>query len=423
MLLALAGLAILLVVGAWVISRSDWSAAQAATRASAALGQPVRLAGLAVGLWPSPSVEIEGLEVGAAGPAGPLLTLERGTLGMRWSELGRAPMVLRSLRLVGVTLRPRIEADGRDNYTALVERVIELAGTGPAAFEVGELAIEGGRVEYADLRRDANVVIGGLSLEASGVRPAHAFPLKLRLAGEAAEHVFHAAIEADATLDPDRGRYGFAAATLRGWIGGGDFGMGGADLIGGMDRLDLDFAEQTARLEGLDFEALGLSGRARAEVTALLDAPVVDFAIETGPFVPRAVMNSIARALPATTDPEALGSAELAVQGRLGPGGLALDRIAGRLDDTSLSGSLALPPYPAAARLALSLDVVDLDRYLPPGPAEPASPGEALGALLGALGGIDLEAVVEVERASFGGAVAHGVRVVVEPDLDGANPP
>ncbi len=418
-LLALAGLSLLLVAATWILSRSDWAAAQAAARASAALGEPVRVSGLAIGFWPSPTVQIEGLEVGAI----PLLSLERGTIGLRWDELGKAPVVLRRLQLAGLTLRLRIEDDGRDNWTALVDRIIELAGVGPAAFEFGELSIEGGRVEYADLRRDVRFAVSSLSLQAGEIRPARAFPLKLRLAGEAQGHVFHAAMEADATLDPDRRRYGLEAAALKGWIGGGAFGLGGADLGGGIDLLDLDFENQTARFGGLDFEGLGLRGRARADISQLLDAPVVSFALETDPFAPRATANAIGRPLPATADPAALGSAELAVEGRFGPEGLELERIAGRLDETSLSGSLALPPPPAVARLTLSLDVLDLDRYLPPGPAEPASPGEALTSLLGTLAGFDLEAVIEVERASVAGAVARGLRVVIEPQADEAARP
>lgn len=407
----------------WIVSRSDWAAAQVATRASVALGQPVSLAGLAVGLWPSPSVEFEGFEIGAGDPASPLLTLERGTAVMRWSELTGAPMVLHGLRLTGLTLRPRIGEDGADNWTVLGERVIELAGTGPAAFDFGALSIEGGRVEFVDQRRDVQLVIGSLSLDASDVRPAQAFPMKLRLAGEVTEHVFHAAMEADATLDPDHSRYGLTAAALKGWIGGGAFGMGGADLGGGIAHLELDLAGQTATLEGFDFDALGLRGSAKAQADALLEAPAVDFALETEPFAPRAVANAIGRPLPATADPRAFGSAELVLEGRFGPDGLVLQRIAGRLDDTSLTGSLALPPPPSAAKLALSLDVLDLDRYLPPGPAEPVSPGEALAAMLGMLSGLDLEAVVEVERASVAGAVARGLRVVIEPRADGATPP
>jgi hypothetical protein len=418
-LLALAGLTLLLAAAAWALSRTGWAAAQAASRASAALGEPVRLSGLAVGFWPSPTVEIEGVEVGAV----PLLSLERAAFRLRWGEIGRAPMVLRRLALSGLTLRPRIQADGGDNWTALMDRVIEIIGEGPAAFDVGELVVEGGRVEYADLQSGSRFVVSGLALEARGVGPARAFPLKLRLAGEAAEHVFHLSVQADATLDPDRGSYALAAAALKGWIGGGAFGMGGADLGGHMDRLDLDFAARTARLEGLDFDGFGLRGRARAEVAALFEAPVVDFAIETEPFAPRAVANAIGRSLPATADPRALGSAQVAVGGRYGPGGLDLQRIAGRVDGTSLSGSLAVPPAPGTPRLALSLDVLDLDRYLPPGPAEPVSPGEALGSLLVALDHLDLEAVVEVDRATLGSAVARGLRVVVEPGPQTAKQP
>lgn len=422
-LLALAGLVLLLAAAAFAVSRTDWAARQAATRASAALGQPVILAGLAVGLLPSPSLELRGLQVGPEGATGPLVSLARGVVGLRWHELRQAPTVLESLELQDLVLRPRVDESGRDNWTALVDRLLEILGEGPSEFDIGRLTIEGGRVEYSDARRHRQLVFTPLALDAREVLPAQPFPLRLRLAGEASGHVFHAAIDADATLDPDRERYALQAASLRGWIGGGSFGTGGADLAGSFDRLGIDFAAETAGLEGLDFDALGLRGRARASVAALLDAPVVEFGVETEPFAPRAVANALGRPLPGTTDPAAFGQALLRAEGRLGADGLTLERIGGRLDETSFSGSLRLPAASAVPRLRLALDVLDLDRYLPPGSGEPASPAEALGALLEAVGALEVDAVVEVERATVSGAVARGLRVTVQPAAREASRP
>jgi AsmA protein len=324
-------------------------------------------------------------------------------------------MVLESLALEGLTLRPRVAADGRDNWTALVDRVIELAGEGPSAFAVGALTVEGGRVEYSDARAAGGLVLSSVVLEARGIEPARPFPLELRIAGEAGEHVFHAAGETEATLDPDRSRYAFEGASLRGWIGGGNFGTGGADLSGVAQRLEVDFAEQSASLDGLAFEGLGLRGRARVAAASLGDVPVFGFDIDTEPFAPRAVANAFGRPLPATTDPAALGQATVALGGRFDAGGLALERMAGRLDDTSFSGSLQLPPAPAVPRVELTLDAVDLDRYLPPGSAAPPSPAEAVGALFETLAALELDAVVTVGEASLAGTVARQLRVTIEP--------
>lgn len=414
-ILALAALFLLLAAGTWALSRTDWAAARAAASASAALGQPVRLAGLAVGLLPAPSVRLEGLEVGRADGAGPLLSLAHARAGLRWPQLAEAPRMLESLALEGLTLRLRVAADGGDNWTALVDRVVELAGEGPSAFAVGALTIEGGRVEYADARAAGGLVLSSVVLEAHGVEPARPFPLKLRIAGEAGEHVFHAAGETEATLDPDRSRYAFEVATLRGWIGGGDFGTGGADLAGAAQRVAVDFGAGTASLEGLAFEALGLRGRARLAVASLGAAPVVGFSVDTDPFAPRAVANALGRPLPATSDPAALGQAVATLEGRFDAGGLTLERIAGRLDDTAFSGSLRRPPAPAVPRIELTLDAIDLDRYLPPGSSAPPLPAVAVATLFGAIDTVELDAVVQVGEASLADTVARQLRVTIEP--------
>ncbi len=419
---AVAGILLLAGGLAWLLARTDWAAGEAAARAAAALGVPVGLESLAIGYFPAPSVELRGLEVGGGEGAVRLLSLERGVLRLRWRELRAAPTTLAALRLEGLTLRPRIDAAGGDNWTRLVDRVIELAGTGPAAFSIGEFVVERGRVEYAAEPTDRRMVLTGIGLRASDMAPAQAFPLDLRLAGEAGEQVFHAVLEAMAELDPDHGRYALQAAVLRGWIGGGAFGTGGAEGEGSLGRLALDTAAGTGALEQLRFSALGVSGRADATFGALFEAPEASFEVETAPFAPRAVANALGLSLPATADPAAIGAAEVSLSGRFGPQGLELARIEGRLDDTRFSGVATLPAGTSPPRLRLSLDTLDLDRYLPPGSAEPARPGDALAALLESMGALDVDAVVEVERVSFAGAVARGLRVRLEPADAGASP-
>lgn len=415
-LLALAGLVLLAAAGGWLLARSDWAAREAAARAAAALGQPVRVEALGVGLLPAPSLELRGLAIGPDAGDGPLLSLERGLLELRWGELRSAPAVLEGLSLEGLTLRPRVDAAGRDNWAALVERVIELAGTGPAAFDLGRLVVERARVEYSDASAGRRVILSSAGLRAADVAPARAFPFDARLAGEATGQVFHASVEAMATLDPDHGRYAMESARLRGWIGGGAFGTGGAELAGSLGRAQLDTGAASAAIEDLGFDALGLRGRGSASIARLLDAPTVRFALHTESFAPRAVANAVGLSLPATADPAAIGEAQLALEGQAGPEGLRLERLEGRLDDTRFTGSAALPPAPAPLALRLSLDAVDLDRYLPPGSAQPASPGDALGALLEAVRTLDVDATIEVGRASVGGATARGLRVRVEPE-------
>lgn len=419
-LLAIACLPLLLAAAAWAVSRTDWAAGQAAARASAALGQPVRLAGLSIGFLPRPSVELDGLEVGPDGATGPLLSVERATATLGWRELLRAPMVLERLQLEGPVLRPRVDATGADNWSALVERLVELAGTGPAAFDVGQLGVERGRLEYSDAARHGTVEIAGLVLEARGLRPAAAFPLQLRFGGQAREQVFHAALEATATVDTDRAAYALEAGDLRGWIGGGAFGHGGADLAGEIRRLSLGLGAGTLAIEDFDFDAFGLRGHAQARAGLRGDAWQAQFAVVTRPFAPRAVANALGRPLPGTADPAALGEAVLEADGRWDAAGLTLDRLEGRLDDTAFAGSLQWPAPPAVPKLALSLDEVDLGRYLPPGAGEPASPAEALGVALGASEALRLDAVVEIGTASLAGATARGLRVVVTPPEDGA---
>lgn len=414
-LVVVLGLALALLGAAWALVRTDWAARQLALRAADLLGQPVGLAGARLGLVPRVRLELRGISLGPG--SDPLLSAERVTLDFAWSELAGAPAVVRRVELDAPVLRLAVDAAGGDNWSGLLDRLAELAGEGPAAFSVADLAVERGRLDYADARTGRQLALSGLAARATRIAPRTPSPLELRFAGESGDHVFHAGLAGSLTLDPDGGRYALDDGALRGWVGGGRFGTGGAELAGRITRAELDLAADRARLEATDLDALGVPARARLVAEGLAGSLRLTFALEAGPFAPRAPANALQWPLPATADPAALGEAELRVAGTADASGLSVDRLEGRVDDTRFEGSLRWPQDGPAPRLRLSADQLDLDRYLPPAaPAGGTTPAAVLAALFEPLSALDLDAVVEIEEARAAGAVARGLRIVLAPE-------
>ena len=73
--------------------------------------------------------------------------------------------------------------------------------------------------------------------------------------------------------------------------------------------------------------------------------------------------------LPKTRDPRALAQLSAAGDFRYGANALSFDSIRMQLDDTHLKGDAALTMQPRALRFDLTVDQIDLDRYLSVEPA------------------------------------------------------
>ncbi len=84
-------------------------------------------------------------------------------------------------------------------------------------------------------------------------------------------------------------------------------------------------------------------------------------AVNTEPFAPRKTAIILGKPLPATTDPAAFESLQLALVASLQDDVLRLDPVTGRLDDTNFEARVV----PAERFVRAELDRIDLNRYLP----------------------------------------------------------
>jgi AsmA protein len=143
--------------------------------------------------------------------------------------------------------------------------------------------------------------------------------------------------------------------------------------------------------------------------THVLDAPALTATVTVAPLVVRETLARLGIPVPAMRDPKALSLA--AVAGSIAYGGdiARVDHLEATVDDTHTTGSAEVNLTTHAIAFDLSVDTVDLDRYMPPaaanapptGPqpvveAAPSTPVEANGTLaLGALhvSALDLSAV------------------------------
>jgi hypothetical protein len=376
---------------------------------SRTLATPVAFDGLSFGLLGRPHVVVTGLRIGPAGADGRLVDGVTVDAVLPWATLRGGPPRVDALRLAGGTVVLSVDASGRASWTALVARVIELAGPGPAAFAVDRLDVEDLKLRYVDHAAGVNLRVAGLTLGAAGIVPARSFPVELRLAVSVDPWSAHGRLAGRARLDPDRGRHEFELDRFLVWVGGGALPLGGIEASGRLAGVDYDAAADRAVFRGVQGRFAGVAFEAAGHVERVATAPDATVALRFAPFAPRAFAQALGFDLPATRDPRRLGRAEFRATLAVSAARIAASGLAGTLDDTRFEGTAALPLAPRGTpTLQLHLDRLALDGYLPAaaasgsgGPVKPAprDGGLALEELLRRLRALDLDATVRIDDA------------------------
>jgi len=344
----------------------------------------------------------------------PLMDIQQLRVAMPWRTLFGRATHLDELRLQGPIAHLQVDAGGHQDWSAFVDRMLALKSSAPFTWTVTSLRVEAGGADYRDARSGSAVMVTGGILDIHDFRPNELVPVEFRLAGDIEPHTFHAVLKGDASFDFDHNVYAARALHYHGWIGGGTLPLAGVELASTIGSARADLAQGTATVDDVHFEGMGIRAQMHGRAEALGQQPVLSFALETDPFKPRQVGYALNAPLPATADPKALGSARLAVTGRWDPDGLALTPLAGEVDDSHFSGSLALPAGGGTPRLQLQVDTLDLDRYRAPTAPASETPGAIVAGLFEQLKAVDADAEVTIGEARAAGAVAHDLRVVIE---------
>lgn len=147
----------------------------------------------------------------------------------------------------------------------------------------------------------------------------------------------------------------------------------GKDLPGGKSVLELgsdisaNLNEQTVKLTKLTLKGMGLSASGELQGSQILDAPKISGPLTVAAFSPRELMKSLGSKVPDTADAAVLSKATLSTELNATAQQLSLEKLALKLDDTSVNGSLGVKDFAKPAIIFdLKIDQIDLDRYLPP---------------------------------------------------------
>jgi AsmA protein len=199
-----------------------------------------------------------------------------------------------------------------------------------------------------------------------------------------------------------------------------DLGLEGDGIPGGKQTgrvaassLSVNTKTQVMVLDGLTADLAGMSLKASAKGTKVMDAPDIQGSLDTGEFSPRQLMETLGLEAPVTADPAVLNKASVAGSFRVAEDRAALSGLKAVLDDTRMSGDFsATTGEPAVLRASLKVDQIDVDRYLPPeGEEAEATAEEGVGEIdTSDLRKLDAEASLDIGKLKVSGLTMTSVQ-------------
>jgi AsmA protein len=327
----------------------------------------------------------------------PFAAVNQVSLRVKLLPLLHRELQVGRIEIDGLDLRLAKDAEGKGNWEGFgkdgADATTQSGGQGLKSLDLAGLALTHSRIAYGDL------IAENLNLELGRVAPGVAIPVTLSLAMHAGADPQALPVSGSFTLtmDPDTKRYGFAALTLRGSVQPKG-APAAVPWTFATPELALDLRAQTLAPARFDAQ-LGVA-RLSGSVAAnrLLDAPALQGDVDLKPLSLRELMTQLGLTPPATRDHSVLSKLGLHAAYAYTDKAVHAERLAVQLDDTRLEGRLALNFTSGAKDFDLTLDRIDLDRYLPP-PAAPTAtkapfevPGDTLKALR-AKGTLDISQV------------------------------
>ncbi len=302
-----------------------------------------------------------------------------------------------------------------------------------AAFLIGGVELSGGRLAWRDERARAGYVIDELELATGAIAAGLAVPVRLgaRVRPDAASRTLTLSARGNLELGERLTTVQVPDLELKAKVEGQGLPASGIQLD---SRAGVRYDLESHNLAVTGLETAGPALRVTGEVrgTQLDRDPVFEGRLELADAKPRPLLALLGVEGLATADPTVLGRLSAKLPFKAGTRSLSLEGLSLTLDDTAVSGRLAVPDLATGAlRFDLALDRIDLDRYLPPaGQGRPSSADasgktarpKAAGAVVAGgaalpvetLRGLDLDGSLRVGSLEGGGMRLSELRVHVQ---------
>lgn len=387
------GLVLIVVVGlaavAILVDPNDYrdqieSAVQENTGRTLAIEGDLRLS-----VFPWLGLELGRVSLGNAPGFGdtPFAEVQEAQVRARLLPLLRKELEVDRLRLSGVRLDLQVDNRGRSNWADLAGEPASAdtpaAGAGGppglAALAIGGLEVSDAQLSYRDATSGASYRIRDLALSSGPIALGRASAVDLRLVLESNQPPLAAAVELESQITVAPGLQQLTLAGTRLTVNGKGALLPVPQLeVALTGDIALDLAADTLSVHKLELKTLGLRLLGEVAGSGVTRAPQFKGRLHLEPFSPRDLLTRLGQPAPETGDKGALGKASLDTAFSATPARAALTDLKLLLDDTALTGQLTVEDFARQAlRFDLTVDTLNLDRYLPPPSEAPPTAGSA----------------------------------------------
>lgn len=372
--LALGGLiavVVLALLAVWLLVNPNDYKPQIAAAVKRATGRELVLEGnLSLSVFPWIALELGPASLGnpSGFPAQPFVSFKHASVRVKLLPLLAKRLEVGRVDLDGLDLKLLKNKEGKGNWEGFGRS--EGAAPAPTAEtpsggaipQVAGFKITNARVSYEDL------VLENLILETGTLGGRGTAPVTLHVdahrgtAGEQASLDAHFELRTDTAAE----RYSFGALMLNSAVTLAGNPSKRVRFSVSAPAVELDLKAETLNAPALQVNAAGAVVNASVEGTKILDAMDLKGTMKLEPVALREVLPPLGIALPKTRDAKALSRIAASSDYTYGKSAAQFEKLEATLDDTHLKGSLGLDTATDAVKFALTVDTLDLDRYLPP---------------------------------------------------------
>jgi len=293
---------------------------------------------------------------------------------------------VRTVELQGLTLDLQKAADGTSNWDDLVKSngattttesgdastEVEVEGDSAAiaALAVGGISVTEANVSWKDAQSGTDAKLSNFNLKTGAIELAKPFDLSTDFDLSSDSMGLAAGVNGagEVTIDLENQTYSLSGLKLTTNARGDSLPDGKLDATLSANIM-AKLAEQQISVKGLSLDALGLVLSGYVDVANLDTQPAVSGQLSSNEFNPLDLFATLGIEAPVTADPNVLKKASLSMELDASPASAKLNDLTIKLDDTTFSGNASVPSLAGEfppLRFNFGVDVIDLDRYLPP---------------------------------------------------------
>ncbi len=329
---------------------------------------------LSISVFPWLAVEVGQTTLGNAEGFGdePFVRFDNATLSVRLLPLiFSQEIAVGTASLDGFEANLAVARNGVTNWADLAEggeaEAAPASDASEVTLDIANVRLSDARINYSDAKSGSRYAITGLNVTTGRIAAGETFPIDggFDFTAEPGELGGMLSIDADVTLGPGMREITVDGLNVSGNLRGivsepTDFSLDSRAMV-------VDTANQRMSLGELDLAVLGLSMSAVVEPFSYAGTPELEAALRVAEFSLKELLATLDIESPTTADPKALEKLSFEAKAKLGEDALSLSGMTLVMDDTTMTGELAVPlTETGALAFDLRADSITLDNYMAP---------------------------------------------------------